>query len=182
VSRRLVATVILAATALALTTSSASAQRTARVPDGYKTIEGHGRFVEIPGFPGKKIDRRLLPDVAWLVRRYHVSVTSAYSLSKVHDQKGEHPRGLAVDLVPGPGGSWAALARLARWAEPDEDVPRDPFKWVGFNGDKGHGDPAHCNPRKGCFPHLHLSWQHGDTRRAHPAPWVNVLTFRRLDA
>jgi hypothetical protein len=82
--------------------------------------------------------------------------------------------------LPGPGGSWAALARLARWAEPDEDVPRDPFKWVGFNGDRGHGDPAHCQVRKGCFPHLHLSWQHGDTPRARPAAWVKVLRFRRV--
>jgi hypothetical protein len=177
--------IILAAIALSAFTGhvvTASAQRAAVVPDGFKTVEGHGRFVEIPGFPGKKIDRRLVPDVAWLVRRYRVSVTSAYSLSKVHDQKGEHPRGLAVDLVPGPGGSWAALARLARWAEPDEDMPREPFKWVGYNGDKGHGDPSHCKVRRGCFPHLHLSWQHGDTPRTRPAPWVNVLRFRRPEA
>jgi hypothetical protein len=143
-------------------------------------MEGHGRFVEIPGFPGKRIDRRLLPDVAWLVRRYHVRITSAYTHSKFHEQNGEHPRGLAVDLVPGPGGSWAALARLARWAEPDGNAPRDPFRWVGYNGDKGHGDPSHCKVRKGCLPHLHLSWQHGYTPRARPAPWVNVLRFPRL--
>jgi hypothetical protein len=80
---------------------TASAQRAAVVPDGVKTVEGNGRFVDIPGILGEKIDRRLLPDVAW----------------------------------------------LPRWAEPDEDVPRDPFKWAGFNGDRGHGDPAHCQVR-----------------------------------
>jgi hypothetical protein len=168
--------VLLALPAQALAQDS----RIAMVPDGFKTLESRGRFVEIPGFPGKKIDRRLLPDVAWLVRRYNLHITSAYSLSKVHEPKGEHPRGLAVDVVPGPGGSWASLARLARWAEPAEDRPRDPFKWVGYNGDSGHGDPSHCRTGRGCFPHLHLSWQHGDTPRAHPAPWVNVLRFRRL--
>jgi hypothetical protein len=175
-------TLILGLAFLAVPVSPALAQdsHTAMVPDGFKTVEGKGRFVDIPGFPGKKIDRRLLPDVAWLVRRYRVHITSAYSLSRVHEQKGEHPRGLAVDLVPGPGGTWAALARLARWAEPNEDVPREPFKWVGYNGDRGHGDPSHCRARKGCFPHLHLSWQHGDTPRARPAPWVNVLRFRRV--
>jgi hypothetical protein len=158
----------------------ASAQRAAVVPDGSRTVEGHGRFVAIPGFPGQRIDRRLLPDVAWIVRRYHVTITSAYSLSRVHESKGEHPRGLAVDLVPGPGGSWTALARLAKWAEPRQDMPRAPFKWVGWNGDHGHGDPAHCKQSRGCFAHLHLSWQHGDTPRAHPAPWVDVLRLRPL--
>jgi hypothetical protein len=180
VPRRLISLIATAVSASALLASPALAQHAAMVPDGFRTVEGHGRFVEIPGFPGKKIDRRLLPDVAWLVRRYHVSVTSAYSLSKVHDQKGEHPRGLAVDLVPDAGGSWGDLARLARWAEPDADIPRAPFKWVGWNGDRGHGDPSHCKLRKGCFPHLHLSWQHGDTPRARPAPWVDVLRFRRV--
>jgi hypothetical protein len=160
----------------------ASAQRSAVVPDGARTVEGRGKFVEIPGFPGRKIDRRLLRDVAWIVRKYHVSITSAYSLSKVHESKGEHPRGLAVDLVPGAGGGWADLARLARWAEPHQDMPREPFKWVGWNGDRGHGDPSHCKQSRGCFAHLHLSWQHGDTPRAHPAPWVEVLTYRPLDA
>ena len=159
----------------------ASAQRAAVVPDGFRTVEGRGKFVEIPGFPGRKIDRRLLRDVGWIVRRYHVNITSAYSLSRVHESKGEHPRGLAVDLVPGAAGSWGDLARLAKWAEPHPDMPRAPFKWVGWNGDRGHGDPAHCKPRRGCFAHLHLSWQHADGPRARPAAWVDVLTYRRLD-
>jgi len=105
VPRRLVSIIALAACGAALAATSASAQHAAMIPDGFRTVEGHGRFVEIPGFPGTRIDRRLLPDVAWIVARYHVNITSAYSLSKVHDQKGEHPRGLAVDLVPGDGGT-----------------------------------------------------------------------------
>ena len=157
------------------------AQRAAVVPDGFRTVEGKGKFVDIPGFPGKKIDRRLLPDVRWIVERYDVYITSAYSLSKAHTSKGEHPRGLAVDLVPGGGGSWGKLAQLAKWAEPRPDMPREPFKWVGWNGDRGHGDPSRCKQRRGCFPHLHLSWQHADSPRARPAAWVNVLTFRPLD-
>ena len=159
----------------------AQESRIAMVPNGSKTMWSPGRFVEIPGFPGKRIDRRLLPDVAWLVRRYDLRITSAYTLSKGHEQSGEHPRGLAIDVVPARGGSWASLARLARWAKPAGGIPRKPFRWVGYNGDKGHGDPSHCKVRKGCLPHLHLSWQHGYTPRARAAPWVNVLRFRPLD-
>jgi hypothetical protein len=169
--------------AFAVPVSPAMAQdsRIAMIPNGSKTMSSPGRFVEIPGFPGKRIDRRLLPDVAWLVRRYDLRITSAYSLSKAHEQNGEHPRGLAIDVVPARGGTWASLARLARWAKPGGRIARQPFRWVGYNGDAGHGDPSRCKVRKGCLPHLHLSWQHGYTPRARPAPWVNVLRFRPLD-
>ncbi len=75
---------------------------------------------------------------------------------------------------------WAALGRLAKWAEPHENMPRALFKRVGWNGDHGHGDPAHCRASRGCFAHLHLSRQHGDTPRGHPAPWVDVIRYRPL--
>jgi hypothetical protein len=143
----------------------------------------HQRRLPIPGFPGERIDRRLLPDIEWMVRRFHVFVTDGYSLSHSHQATGEHPRGLAVDLVPGEGGSWADVHRLAEWAEPQQDQPRPPFRWVGWRGDKGHGDPGHCRPtrrHKPCFPHLHISWQHAEGPGARPAAWVMVLRFRRL--
>jgi hypothetical protein len=174
--------VVLALLLLALPAQAlAQDSRIATVPAGSKTMWSPGRFVVIPGFPGKRIDRRLLPDVVWLVRRYDLRITSAYTLSKGHEQSGEHPRGLAIDVVPARGGSWASLARLARWAKPAGGAPRKPFRWVGYNGDKGHGDPSHCKVRKACFPHLHLSWQHGYTPRGRAAPWVSVLRFRPLD-
>jgi hypothetical protein len=174
--------VVLALLLLALPAQAlAQDSRIATVPAGSKTMWSPGRFVVIPGFPGKRIDRRLLPDVVWLVRRYDLRITSAYTLSKGHEQSGEHPRGLAIDVVPARGGSWASLARLARWAKPAGGTPRKPFRWVGYNGDKGHGDPSHCKVRKACFPHLHLSWQHGYTPRGRAAPWVSVLRFRPLD-
>jgi hypothetical protein len=172
------ATLLLAALAAALAVAAPASADGLDVPapaDGVRIVQSQGRFVAIPGFPGERIDRRLLADVAWLVRKYHLRVTDGYSLSRVHQATGEHPRGLAVDLVPGAGGSWGDLARLARWAEPAPDRPRAPFKWVGWNGDRGHGDPSHCRTSRGCWPHLHLSWQHGETRRARPAPWVAVL-------
>jgi hypothetical protein len=151
----------------------------ATAPQGARIVSVKGRFVPMPEFPGVRIDERLLRDVRWMVRHFHVRVTDAYSLSPVHQATGEHPRGLAVDLEPGEGGTWADVARLARFAEPRQDQPRPPFKWVGWNGDAGHGDPAHCKVRRGCWPHLHISWQHGDTPRAHPAPWVATLSLAR---
>ena len=116
-----------------------------------KTVGG-GRFVPIPGFPGERIDRRLLPDVRWLVRRYNLFITDGFSRDPVHSASGEHPLGLALDIVPNKpaGGSWRSVTALALWAEPRQAAPRAPFRWVGYDGDAGHGRGHH----------LHLSWDH----------------------
>jgi hypothetical protein len=130
-------------------------------------VTSRGRFVTIPGSPGERIDRRLLRDIAFLKARYHVAITDGYALHG-HEPHGEHPIGVAVDLVPGPGGSWETVDRLAKWAEPRQNHPRPPFRWVGYNGDPGHGRGDH----------LHLSWMHGPARFGHTAPWVLTLSFR----
>jgi hypothetical protein len=133
-----------------------------------RKITGGGRFVSIPGQRGKKIDRRLLPDVLYLIKRFHLRVTDGYSLSSIHAAGGEHPLGLAVDLVPGPGGSWNLVDRLARWAEPRQNHPRWPFRWVGYNGDYNHGRGNH----------LHLSWRHSRGRFGHATRSVWVWDVR----
>ncbi len=129
---------------------------------------GGGKFVPIPGFPGERIDRRLLPDVKWLVRRYNIFVTDGFSLDPVHSAKGEHPLGLALDIVPNKaaGGSWKVIDRLALWAEPKQDSPVQPFRWVGYDGDSGHGRGHH----------LHLSWSHSDAKYGKPARIVYTRT------
>jgi hemolysin type calcium-binding protein len=142
-----------------------------------RTITGGGRFVPIPGEAWAKVDRRIVRDVLYLIGRYHVRVGAGYAIDG-HELHGEHPLGLAVDLYPGPGGSWRTVARLARWAEPRQDHPRPPFRWVGWNGDANHGDPQHCKIRKGCPPHLHLSWDHTPSRPRHPARTVRVFAVR----
>jgi hypothetical protein len=140
---------------------------------GVEKVAGGGAFVPIPGFPGEQIDRRLLDDIAYLERRYRIFVTDAYAPTG-HAAAGEHPIGLAADIVPGPGGSWADVDRLARWAEPEQGKPRPPWRWVGYNGDPDHGNPRHCPG--GCPAHLHLSWQHSEpTTPGQPADWVLVL-------
>jgi hypothetical protein len=94
---------------------------------------------------------------------------------KGHELHGEHPLGLAVDLYPGPGGSWRSVARLAKWAEPRQNHPRPPFRWVGWNGDFNHGDPQHCRASRGCTAHLHLSWSHTPAKPRHVARTVWVF-------
>jgi hypothetical protein len=106
-----------------------------------------------------------------------VQVGDGYA-TRGHERHGEHPLGLAVDLYPGPGGSWREVARLAKWAEPRQNHTRPPFRWVGFNGDPMHGDPAHCKASRGCPPHLHLSWDHTPGKPRHPVRTVLVFDVR----
>lgn len=128
---------------------------------------GGGRFVEIPGFDGETIDRRLLRDIAWMRREFKIFIWDGYSTDKVHERRGEHPIGLALDIVPDEeiGGDWGRINDLARWAEPRQNRPRAPFRWVGYRGDRHHG------PRD----HLHLSWNHSPTRPEHVARVVDTV-------
>jgi hypothetical protein len=125
-----------------------------------KTVGG-GKFVRIPGFPGERIDRRLLNDVAWMKRRYKIFITDGYSTDPIHARNGEHPLGLAADIIPNraKGGTWRKIGKLARRFEPEQNVVKMPFRWIGYNGDPNHGRGNH----------LHLSWAHGSkTRFGHP--------------
>ena len=145
----------------ALAASPAAAMRSKQIaPHMCKTVNG-GRFVPIPGFPGEKIDRRLLPDIRWMKRRFHVFITDGYSTDPAHADNGEHPIGLATDIVPNvaEGGTWNEIGDLAHFAEPKHDQPIMPWRWVGWNGDAGHGRGNH----------LHLSWSHSETKPRHPA-------------
>jgi hypothetical protein len=138
---------------------------------------GGGRWVEIPGQTWGRVDRRILPDVLYFIRRYRVQIQEGYGTIG-HESFGEHPLGLAVDIVPGAGGTWDDVSRLARWAEPRQNHPRGPFRWVGWNGDFNHGHPSICKPRLGCAPHLHLSWSHSRTAPRHIARSVRVFEVR----
>lgn len=159
--RRIWASLALVLGALALAASPAAGMRSEKIaPHLCKTVNG-GRFVGIPGFPGEKIDRRLLPDIRWMKRRFDVFITDGYSTNPAHAQNGEHPIGLATDIVPNAGkdGTWNELGDLAHLTEPRQNQPVMPWRWVGWNGDAGHGRGDH----------LHLSWSHSDTRPKHPA-------------
>ena len=141
--------------------------KSTKVGSGLCLTEGGGRFVDIPGFAGERVDRRLLRDIKWLRRHYKIFVTDGYSHDPVHSANGEHPIGLALDIVPDKarGGTWADIDALAKWAEPKQNQPKQPFRWVGYDGDAGHGRGNH----------LHLSWSHSDTKAGRPAESVYTL-------
>jgi len=155
---------LVAVGAIALTGIASARMKSTKIGPGLCQTTGGGKFVEIPGFPGEMIDRRLLTDIRRLVRRYKIFVTDGYSLSDVHAANGEHPLGLALDIVPNTakGGSWSRIDRLAAWAEPEPDEPRQPFRWVGYDGDANHGRGHH----------LHLSWSHSVTKPGRAARTV----------
>jgi hypothetical protein len=128
---------------------------------------GGGKFVPIPNFPGERTDRRLLRDIRFLEKRYRIFITDSYSNDPVHASNGEHPIGLALDIVPNKaaGGTWNDIDRLAAWAEPKQNQPRAPFRWVGYDGDSGHGRGNH----------LHLSFAHSETKPGTPAKLVDTI-------
>jgi hypothetical protein len=148
--------------ALALPAGADAAMRSTKLSDNLCETTGGGRFVDIPGFPGETIDRRLLRDIRWMKRKFDIFITDGYSTAPYHARNGEHPIGLALDIVPAGDGSWRKIARLARKAEPRQDQPRLPWRWVGWNGDPNHGRGNH----------LHLSYAHSETRPKHPARTV----------
>jgi hypothetical protein len=153
-------------------------------PTPIRVVHAAGRIVPIPAAiphePGDMVDRRIVPDLRWIAKRYPIFVTDGYSgplpngarvgCDGCHVRNSDHYNGLAVDIVPAGGGtrcdaSWAPITRLAHWAEPTQNQPRPPFRWVGYNGDAGHG----------CGNHLHLSWEHAVAPMFQLAEWVAVF-------
>lgn len=163
----LLAAVIATALALVLAAQTPAAMNSQKLGRNVCLTTGGARYVPIPGFPGERIDRRLLGDIRLLQRRYKIFITDGYSNDPVHASNGEHPIGLALDIVPdvAAGGTWRDITALARWAEPSQDHPIAPFRWVGYDGDSGHGRGHH----------LHLSWNHSETKPGVRAASVYTL-------
>ena len=153
-------------------------------PVSTKQVFAVGQIVPIPASipheAGDVVDRRIVADLRWIARRYPIYVTDGYSgplpsgeragCDECHVRNSDHYNGLAVDVVPLGGGttcdaSWAAITRLAEWAEPVQGEPAPPFRWVGYEGDSGHG----------CGHHLHLSWNHAPAPMFQLAEWVEVF-------
>jgi hypothetical protein len=135
-------------------------------------VPGADWLAQVPGTTFQ-CDQRIVPDVEYLIGRYHLTLTACYAATG-HEAGGEHPLGLAVDVVPAPPASWGMLDRLARdmgWSPAcafPAGCPGPVFRFIGWNGYPGHGDPAHA----GGNAHLHLSWAHGP---GVPAATVRVL-------
>jgi hypothetical protein len=154
-------------------------------PTATRMVYAPGEIVPIPASipheEGDMVDKRILGDLRWIAARYPIYVTDGYSgplptgehvgCNMCHVKDSDHYNGVAVDLVPlngTPGkcdSTWAPITRLAEWAEPLQNQPVPPFRWVGYNGDAGHG----------CGNHLHLSWQHAPAAMFQLAEWVEVF-------
>jgi hypothetical protein len=161
------------------------------VPGPTRLVHAAGKIVPIPASipheEGDMVDSRILPDLRWIDARYPIYITDGYSgplpngewvgCHGCHASNSDHTVGLAVDVVPAEPTStcdshWAAITRLALWAEPVQNKPVAPFRWVGYNGDAGHG----------CGNHLHLSWNHAETRPYQLAEWVEVFPTSPTEA
>jgi hypothetical protein len=154
-------------------------------PTSTRIVHAAGEIVPIPAAvpheEGDMVDSRIVPDLRWIAQHFSIFVTDGYSgplpngehvgCSNCHVSDSDHYNGLAVDLVPLHGTSgkcdatWAGITRLALWAEPVQNKPVPPFRWVGYDGDAGHG----------CGNHLHLSWNHALAPRFQLAEWVEVF-------
>lgn len=149
-----------------------------------RLVYATGKIVPIPASvpheAGDMVDKRIVPDLRWIAQRYPIYVTDGYSgplpngehvgCNGCHVKNSDHYNGLAVDIIPLDGdgrcdASWAPITRLAKWAEPRQSFPIPPFRWVGYNGDAGHG----------CGNHLHLSWNHAPAPQFQLAEWVEVF-------
>lgn len=154
-------------------------------PVSTRVVHTPGEIVPIPASipheEGDMVDKRIVPDLRWIAARYPIYITDGYSgplpngehvgCNMCHVKDSDHYNGVAVDLVPlngTPGkcdSTWGPITRLAEWAEPLQNQPVSPFRWVGYNGDAGHG----------CGNHLHLSWQHAPAPMFQLAEWVEVF-------
>ena len=174
----------LALFALLLLGLLAAASSAVAGPTATKQVSAAGRIVPIPASipheAGDMVDRRIVADLRWIAQRYPIYVTDGYSgplpngehagCDECHVHDSDHYNGLAVDVVPLGGGTkcdatWAPITRLAEWAEPVQGAPAPPFRWVGYEGDSGHG----------CGHHLHLSWNHAIAPMFQLAEWVEAF-------
>jgi hypothetical protein len=154
----------------------AARYRAAAQPDVALRVEadGSGWLAPVPGFSGERCDARIVPDVVALTSEFGLQLTACFG-GRPHVVDGEHPLGLAADLVP-VDGDWSRTLRLAEtfgWSPSCAASGcggRGPFRVILYNGYPGHGDPAHS-----ATPHLHLSWQHAPAAPFTRAAWVRVL-------
>ncbi len=155
-------------------------------PTGSRIVRAPGKIVPIPdSIPhtaGAMVDRRLIGDLRYLSAHFAITINEGYAgplpqnprriigCPRCHVADSDHKNGMAVDIGPRHWSAkcdkyWKGVTRLAHWAEPRQNRPRAPFRWVGYEGDANHG----------CGNHLHLSWTHAAAARFTVASWVEIF-------
>ena len=127
------------------------------------------------------VDRRIVPDLRWIAQRFPIYVTDGYSGPAAERrtrrlQPLPHPRLRPLQRPrrrpraaerqranATPAGRRSRASPTGPSRSRTSRVP--PFRWVGYDGDAGHG----------CGNHLHLSWNHAAGARYQLAEWVEVF-------
>jgi Transglycosylase SLT domain len=136
-----------------------------------QSLTGRKWLAPVPG-TNAECDRRIVRDVVYLLRKYRMALGDCFDMTG-HAINGEHPLGLAIDVVPARGGSWDLLDKAARdlgWrASCAQSGCRDalpaPMVFIGWNGFPGHG----------AGDHLHVSWGSSGASPGTPAKTVKTL-------
>ncbi|MBS1861069.1 MAG: hypothetical protein JSS68_05090 [Actinobacteria bacterium] len=186
IGHRIVGLVLVCAVLFGLATLVGFAADAAAAPPGpTRIVRAPGTLVAIPAAipheAGDMVDSRIVGDLRWIAARYPIFITDGYSgpladgehigCDECHVANSDHLNGVAVDIVPATEDTptctpaWEPITRLALWAEPEGEKPVAPFRWVGYEGDAGHG----------CGNHLHLSWNHAPAKPYELAEWVEVF-------
>lgn len=148
--------------------------------DVSQALPAGGRWLaKVPGTRAV-CDRRIVADVELLLKRGKMTAGDCFAMTG-HARAGEHPLGLGIDMSAS-NGDWALVGQLARelgWrascgATGCAGQLPSPWKFIGWNGYPGHGDPSHA----GTNAHLHVSWQHTPSLPGHPAARVQTLLPR----
>ena len=132
-------------------------------------------LAEVPGFPGERCDARIVADVVALLTAYGLHLTDCYG-GKPHSLHGEHPLGLAIDVVAvrrrlATHGSARASRRLELpLAPPAAALRQGPS--ASFSTTAIRDTATRSTASR---PHLHVSWRHGPAPPFTRAPWVQTV-------
>lgn len=76
-----------------------------------------GGFAQPPGDPGPQVvAASIAQQVGAFLRRFGLDLTAGYDPGGGHVSPGHNVTGTALDLVPGPGGSWDSVDAAVKWA------------------------------------------------------------------
>ncbi|MBN8867517.1 MAG: hypothetical protein J0H98_08180 [Solirubrobacterales bacterium] len=99
-----------------------------------------GGIVPVPGYPGERINSRVLGPALAFLKKWNLFLTDAYGPG--HASPEHTVAGTAIDVVPGAGGSWSKVAQAAY------EAVRIGWTPVGYDGThgteawSGHGPPS----------------------------------------